>query len=57
MGVVIVEREPKIADSVVEQTPIAIVATEHVAGKENALLFQEATLGIGPVQERGVKER
>jgi hypothetical protein len=54
--VVILERETEIADLVVEQTPVAEVAAEHIAGKQRALLFEEGALRVRPVQEGCLQE-
>ncbi len=54
--VVVVEREAKVADPVVEQPVVAVVAAEHVAGEQDLRLHQVGALGVGPVQKRRMQE-
>jgi hypothetical protein len=55
-GVVVLEGKAEVADGIVEQAGIAVVATEKVGGEEDALRRQPGALGVRPVQIRGIEE-
>ena len=56
VGVVVVEGETKVSDPIVEQTVVAVVTAEHVAGEQHLPLHQVGALGVRPVQEGGMQE-
>jgi hypothetical protein len=54
--VVVLEGKAEVADGIVEQAGIAVMAAEEIGREQDALLRQPGALGIRPVQVRGVEE-